>query len=211
VFHNQNMRSVDLRASATIREEAMRLFAARGVAGVSIRDVAEAAGVSSSLVMHHFKSKDGLKAAVDSRVRATMVDLLDQFGTGAESGGTTASLAAAMADQLENDPYLPGYLRRLLIDGGPAAQELFRDLFDATAAMLTGLEAAGVVRPSVDAPVRAAFLLVNDLAVILLREPVQAVLGVDPLGPVGLDRWSRTLMDTYSRGVFALTPEEEQP
>lgn len=189
----------------------MRLFAARGASGVSIRDVAEAAGVSSSLVMHHFKSKDGLKAAVDSRVRATMVDLLDQFAEGAESGGVTASLSAALADQLDNDPHLPGYLRRLLIDGGPAAQELFRDLFDATAAMLTALEAAGVVRPSADTPVRAAFLLVNDLAVILLRDPVQAVLGVDPLGPVGLDRWSRTLIDTYSRGVFALTSEEEQP
>ncbi|WP_267204598.1 hypothetical protein [Rhodococcus opacus] len=88
---------------------------------------------------------------------------------------------------------------------------LFRALFDATAGSLAGLEAAGVVRPAADPAVRAAFLLVNDLAVILLREQVQAVLGVDPLGPTGLGRWSQTLMDTYSRGIFALGPEEEQP
>lgn len=189
----------------------MRLFADRGVAGVSIRDVAAAAGVSSSLVMHHFRSKEGLKAAVDARVTNTMIDLLDQFETGAETGSTPSSLAGVMADLLETDPQLPGYLRRLLIDGGAAAQRLFRVLFDATVDTLTALEAAGIARPTADLPVRAAFLLVNDLAGILLRDQVQAVLGVDPLGPTGVDRWSQTLMDTYSRGIFRLAREEEQP
>lgn len=202
------MRSGDLRASATIREAALTLFAERGVAGVSIRDVAAAAGVSSSLVMHHFKSKDGLKAAVDARVSATMTGLLAEFGRGAESGASPASLATAMADLLDTDPQLPGYLRRLLIDGGPAAHKVFRALFDATVDSLSGLETAGVARPAADPAVRAAFLLVNDLAVILLREQVQAVLGVDPLGATGLGRWSQTLMDSYSRGVFVLAQEE---
>ncbi|MFV9455338.1 TetR/AcrR family transcriptional regulator [Rhodococcus sp. NM-2] len=204
------MRSGDLRASATIREAALGLFADRGVAGVSIRDVAAAAGVSSSLVMHHFKSKDGLKAAVDARVSTTMIELLAEFGRGAESGASPSSLATAMAEMLDTDPQLPGYLRRLLIDGGPTAHELFRALFDATVDSLSGLEAAGVARPAADPAVRAAFLLVNDLAVILLRDQVQAVLGVDPIRPTGLRRWSQTLMDTYSRGVFVLAPEEER-
>lgn len=204
------MRSGDLRASATIREAALALFAERGVDGVSIRDVAAAAGVSSSLVMHHFKSKDGLRAAVDTRVSATITDLLAEFGRDAERGASPSSLATVMADLLDTDPQLPGYLRRLLIDGGRAAQELFGALFEATVDALAGLEAAGVARPADDPPVRAAFFLVNDLAVILLREQVRAVLGVDPLGPAGLERWSRTLMDTYSRGVFILSPEGEQ-
>lgn len=45
----------------------MRLFAERGAAGVTIRQIAAEARVSRSLVIHHYGSKDGLKAAVDRR------------------------------------------------------------------------------------------------------------------------------------------------
>lgn len=54
----------------------MRLFAERGIADVSVRDIGEAAEVSSSLVIHHYKSKEGLKAAVDERATAWVVDRL---------------------------------------------------------------------------------------------------------------------------------------
>ena len=75
------------------------------------------------------------------------------------------------------------YLRRLLIDGGTAATALFGSLFAATVAALADLESAGVLRPTADAPARAAFLLINDLAVVLLRDEVARVIGVDPLEP----------------------------
>ena len=44
----------DLTARARIRDAALRLFAERGVEGVTIREIAEAAGVSGGLVRHHF-------------------------------------------------------------------------------------------------------------------------------------------------------------
>ena len=53
----------------------MRLFAERGVTAVSVRDIAQSADVSSSLVIHHYKSKEGLKAAVDERATATLVEV----------------------------------------------------------------------------------------------------------------------------------------
>ena len=37
------------------------------------------------------------------------------------------------------------------------------------------------MRRSDDEPARAAFLMVSDLAVIILREQIAGVLGVDPL------------------------------
>ena len=45
-------------------EAGMRLFASRGPAAVSVRDVASAAGVNHSLVFRHFGNKDGLVRAV---------------------------------------------------------------------------------------------------------------------------------------------------
>ena len=43
------------------------LFAARGFAGTSIRDIAAASGVSHPLIQHHFATKEGLYRAVFRR------------------------------------------------------------------------------------------------------------------------------------------------
>lgn len=47
-----------------ILEAAQQVFAERGFAGASLRDLAEAAGVTRSLIHHHFGSKEGLWLAV---------------------------------------------------------------------------------------------------------------------------------------------------
>ena len=154
----------------------MRLFARRGAAAVTLREIAAEAGVSPSLVIHHYGSKDGLREAVDNRAIA-LVDALVAELTGV-SGKGHPSLAAALSSELERDPLLPAYLRRLLIDGGKPRETLFRTLFEAVLSGFATLEAAGLARPSSDADVRAAFLLVNDLAVVLLRDQVHEVLGL---------------------------------
>ena len=58
----------DLTTKARIRDTAMELFGAEGVAATSLRSVAAAAGVSPGLVVHHFGSKQGLVRAVDEAV-----------------------------------------------------------------------------------------------------------------------------------------------
>ena len=205
LFYNLHMRANrgDLTAAATIRETAMRLFAQRGAAAVTVREIAAEAGVSPSLVIHHYGSKDGLREAVDNRAIA-LVDALVTELTAASGGGPSASLAAALSNELERDPLLPAYLRRLLIDGGKPAETLFRTLFEAVLSGFATLEAAGLVRPSSDPEVRTAFLLVNDLAVVLLRDPVHDVLGVDPLARSGMERWTAQVLDVYSRGVLTI-------
>ncbi|HEY4887097.1 MAG TPA: hypothetical protein VIJ58_00780, partial [Candidatus Dormibacteraeota bacterium] len=124
--------------------------------------------------------------------------------TAASGGGPSASLAAVLSSELERVPLLPAYLRRLLIDGGEPAETLFRSLFEAVLSGFATLEAAGLVRPSSDAEVRAAFLLVNDLAVVLLRDQVHEVLGIDPLARSGIERWTAQVLDVYSRGVLTI-------
>ncbi len=206
MFYNLHMRAAsgDLTAAATIRDTAMRLFAERGAADVTVREIAAAAGVSPSLVIHHYGSKDALRAAVDRRVIGLVDALVTELTDSSGGGAPTASLAAALADHLERDPLLPAYVRRLLIDGGEHAQQLFRSLYDALLSGFASLEAAGIVRPTTDAPVRAAFLLVNDLAVVLMREHVRWVLGIDPLTRSGGERWTTQVLDVYTHGIFAL-------
>jgi hypothetical protein len=57
---------------------------------------------------------------------------------------------------------------------------LFRRSFALSVRTLEALVAAGLAAPGADPAVRAAFLLSNDLAVLLLREQLTEALGTDP-------------------------------
>ena len=61
------MRSADLTAAARIRDAAIEQFGEHGF-DVGLRTIAEAAGVSAALVIHHFGSKEGLRKACDDYI-----------------------------------------------------------------------------------------------------------------------------------------------
>ncbi|MBI1376931.1 MAG: TetR family transcriptional regulator [Frankiales bacterium] len=195
----------DLTARALIRDRALELFAAHGVDAVTVRAIAAAAGVSPALVLHHFGSKEGLRAAVDAHVAGLFDDMLARMAEDPgmlTEGRATASFSELMLGYLPPGSALPAYLRRLLLGGEPAGLELFRRWFALTLAVTEQLAAAGVMRPTDDPAVRAAFLLVNDLALVLLRDQVADVLGVDPLTPGGMGRWAADAVAAYTHGVF---------
>jgi AcrR family transcriptional regulator len=198
----------DLTAAAAIRIAAMKLFAERGYADVTVRQIASAAGVSPALVIHHYGSKENLRAVLEERVAAFVESMLADLARVTEEGGS-ASVAEVFADRLEREPGLAGYVRRLLADGGPAGVDLFGRLYEVTRAGMEALERAGVVRHSDHAAVRNAFLLSNDLAVVLFRPHLSQVVGIDPLSRDGLVRWSAAVVDVYSNGVFAAADDEE--
>ena len=198
----------DLTARAGIRNAALRLFGERGHDAVTVRDIAAAAGVSPALVLHHFGSKDGLRSQVD-RYAAEAFDALfaemdaegmDQMVAG---GGASASLAEAFGRTFPPGSPLPAYLRRLLLTNDPTGAALFGRWYAATRQVLDALVEEGRAAPSADPAVRAAFLLVNDLALLLLRNQIAVAIGVDPLTPDGLDRWAREITPIYVAGVFS--------
>ena len=188
----------------------MRLFAERGAAAVTVRQIAAAAGVSPGLVMHHYGSKDGLKDAVDRRAVAFFEEILGELARIGEEGGST-SLAELFAARLEDEPVMVEYVRRLLLDGGEAADALFAKLFDATAAGMRSLVDAGIVRPAQDERIRTAFLLANDLSLVLLRRQIARVTGTDPLTRPGLVAWTAAVMDVYARGIFSAPAGPARP
>jgi AcrR family transcriptional regulator len=192
----------DRKTGAVIRDAAMKLFAARGTAAVTVREIAAAAGVSPGLVIHHFGSKNGLKEAVDRHAAQFVEEMLVEM-TRLGNDGSSQSLAQLFADRLEDEAALAGYVRRLLCEGGGAGDALFVRLFEATRAGMRSLAEAGVVRRSGDEDLRAAFLLSNDLAMVLLREMITGATGVDPLEREGLVRWSAEVVDVYTNGIFA--------
>ena len=193
---------------AAIRIAAMGLFAERSYADVTVRQIASVAGVSPALVIHHYGSKENLRAVLEERVAAFVESMLADLARVPEGG--SISVAELFADRLEREPAMAGYVRRLLCDGGPAGVALFERLYQVTRAGMQALGQAGVVRPSHDEPVRDAFLLSNDLAMLLFRPHLSQVVGIDPLSRDGLIRWSAEVIDVYTGGVFMPVPAAVQ-
>jgi len=123
-------------------------------------------------------------------------------------GAATGSLAEAFTRGFPPGSPLPAYLRRLLLTNDPAGAALFGRWFAATRRILEVMVEMGVARPSEDPAVRAAFFLVNDLALILLRNPIAIAIGADPLTPEGIERWAREGSIVYAEGAF-IAPGKE--
>lgn len=202
----------DRTARAVIRDEALRLFSAHGPAGVTVRQVAAAAGVSPGLVIHHFGSKDGLRAAVDAHVLEQFAGMLGELtGSGADlyAAGAASSLTEVFARYLPPGSPVPDYLRRLLLEGGETGLRLFSQLYQASRVAMDAMVTAGLAAPGADPAVRAAILLCNDLVVLLLREQITVVLGEDPLSPSGLARWGNEMLTIYAAGLLGQPPGNE--
>ncbi len=203
----------DLTGRASIRNAALRLFAERGHDAVTMREIAAAAGVSPALVVHHFGSKDGLRAAVDSYAAQAFDALfsMDERDLAQMlTSGNSVSIADVFARTFPRGSPLPAYLRRLLLVNDPTGAALFGRWFALTRRLLDAMTDMGAARPCGDPSVRAAFFLVNDLALILLRNQVAAAIGVDPLTPEGVARWAKEVTTIYTTGALVHVPGEEQ-
>ena len=174
----------DLTARARIRDAAMAVFAERGIAGATIRGIADRAGVSPALVQHHFGTKDGLRAACDSHV---LDYLRDEARSGIDDGriGEPGHLAQVYASA----PPLMRYLARALVDGSPAAAGVFDEMVALTESYLAD-------RPGHSDPrTRAVVYTAMRLGVTVLHEHVSRALGEDVFGAAAAPRVGRATLD----------------
>lgn len=149
------MRSADLTAHATIREAAIEQFGRHGF-GVGLRAIAEAAGVSAALVIHHFGSKEGLRKACDDFVAE---EIRSSKAAALKSNDPTTWLAQ-MAE-IESYAPLMAYLVRSMQSGGELAKMLWQKMIDNAEEYLDEGVRAGTVKPSRDPRARARFLAIT--------------------------------------------------
>jgi AcrR family transcriptional regulator len=149
------MRSADLTAAARIRDAAIEQFGEHGF-GVGLRAIAEAAGVSAALVIHHFGSKDGLRKACEDYIAETI------RGTKSEAlqSNDPATWFAQMAEIEEYAP-LMAYLVRSMQTGGELANMLWRRMIDNAEEYMEEGVRAGTIKPSHDPKARARYLAIT--------------------------------------------------
>jgi AcrR family transcriptional regulator len=189
----------DLTARARIRDAAMRQFAEHGFERATIRDIAEAAGVSSGLVRHHFGSKQALRDACNEWLLRTIRRINEQVAADLKTGEIRDHVAVARARM---HPY-QRYIARSLSEG--AAGVLFDEMVVMTEEWIAG-DRDDPDTSEVDIRHRAAVLTAMALGPVILFPHLSRLMGVDLTTPEGDLLLSQTLLHIYSHPL--LTREE---
>jgi TetR/AcrR family transcriptional regulator len=105
-----------------ILNAAEALFAARGFAGVSVREIAGQVGLNQASIYNHFTGKQALYEAVLERGLRPILDLLADSAKG--QGPQGEPLLDAVLDRLWQTPQLPKLLQREILDDGEVLEAI---------------------------------------------------------------------------------------
>ncbi|MBD7919631.1 TetR family transcriptional regulator [Cellulomonas sp. Sa3CUA2] len=189
----------DLTARARIRDAAVARYAREGF-GVGLRAIAQDAGVSAALILHHFGSKDALRAACDAHVLRVVREAKEQ----ALVTGGTPDLLLQLASM---DSYAPlvGYALRSMQAGGEPARDFVEHFVADAEVYIAEAVAAGSMRPSRDERARARYLTVQGLGALLLDMTLHPP--ADPTDVVGIlhayrDRMMLPAVELFTHGLM---------
>jgi AcrR family transcriptional regulator len=186
----------DLTARARIRDAAIRLFAERGIDGTTVRDIAQAAGVSPGLLRHHFGSKEALRETCDHYVLDRIVKIKEELVVEGKvtSPGFLPSVHPTILLSYK-------YLTRALLDSSPRAEAMFDDMVTLTEQWISK-NAPDVTE---DYRAYAAVLVGMQSGMLAMHDHVSRALGVDVFTTDGHLRMAGALTDFYSHPL--LDPE----
>ena len=189
----------DRTARARIRDAAIERFAAQGVAATNLKDIAADAGVSTPLVIHHFGSKEGLRAACDEHVAAVIRDQK----TRAMAAGLNLDPFQAIREAYGGTPILR-YLARAIADGSPHVDELIDEMVEDSLAYMAEGVRNGLLKPAEDLRERAVVLCMWQLGALVLHDHVKRLLGIDLIGgdTASLIKWVRINAEILAKGVI---------
>jgi AcrR family transcriptional regulator len=186
----------DLTTRARIRDAALDRFPREGFAATTIRAIAEDAGVSPGLVVHHFGSKEGLREACDRHVVAKFRE---------------TKLASLEDDNLGNPAFAAGsyhlaqpllrYFSWALVRGHPAAGELFDEILREGLEVTRVAVEKGVVKGSDDLKTRTTLQMAMMLGMTVFHAHVERNTGIDVLTAEGIARLTPSLLEIFS-GLF---------
>jgi len=189
-----------------ILDAAEALFAERGFAGTSLRDVATRVELRIPSLYNHYPSKDALYAAVLARGIGPVLDLLREFGETAAADRDAPALIARVMGVLRRHPNLPRLIQHETLTGGARLTPMLRDwiapVFGRAGQMAESAPGAG--RWSAEERPLVVIAVYNVLVGYFTFAPLYRQLeGVDLLADPVFERQTRLLGEI----VAALFPE----
>ena len=172
-----------------ILDAAERLFAARGFARTTIKDIGSEAGLNSALLYYYFADKDELYREVLRRFVSRLVArTMSELTAAGSPDARLRALVTAQAELLLANPHFPRLMARELVESeGAHAVEQFHLLASTTFRRLCELieegQRAGIFRKHVD-PRFAAISTISQVVYFFVARPaVRVLLKAGPEGP----------------------------
>lgn len=165
----------DLTAKARIRNAALDLYSEYGPDRTSLRAIASAAGVTLGLVQHHYKTKAGLRDAVDQLVVDHFAAALSDVPNTGGPTGLRAARDEAVRKMLTENPPVLNYVRRALLEPSGENLHLLDSLVDLTAREVSTLRKAGRASTKRRESTQIVAVLVRQMGEMLLAPLVEAV------------------------------------
>lgn len=183
-------------------DAALSVFAERGFARATLRQIAERAGVTHGLVVHHFGTKSRLQEVVDEEVLARLEAALDAVPQPDGPGGLMGAVRSGLEVLLVDEPVLAAYLRQVLLDGGEASHRVFDRFVEIGRARFAEANDEGRLRPSGDPDAQLAVSLAAGLLPLLLPDHLGKLLGGTMASPELIGRWTRAEAEALAHGLF---------
>lgn len=154
--------TVETGSREKLMEVAVRLFAERGLGGVSTRDLAKEAGVNISLISYYFGGKEGLyKTAIrefGEKAAAELESLMGRYKTEELTRESYIELMrgilVAIIKFKTARPHMVTLMMREVVEGLPHTRDVYENLFNTVAHRILNLmavaQAKGIVRADVN-------------------------------------------------------------
>jgi len=173
----------DLDRRNQILDRAVELFANEGFERVLIKDIAQACGVATSLIHHHFGKKDDLRGACRDYVIGQIRSTLNQLETALPEEQTSDpfdQIGNVLREGLGDQTHLIRFLALTFIEGHPASKALFKEYFELFHRITKRYVAGGTIRDDLDPVWITTHTIYNQLGTAFLYEQLQGVLNEDP-------------------------------
>jgi TetR/AcrR family transcriptional regulator len=193
-----------------ILDVAEALFASRGFAGTSMRDIAAEAGLTAASLYNHFEGKDDLYVAVLQRGIRPLIDLMQRLAESEGGDAATEAVIRAVMEHLARRPHLPRLIHHEAVTGGShiarVARGWVRPLVE------QGLAEMKRGAPAQWQPDEYPLVIASWIHLILghfaLAPLFRDVFDEDPLAPELLERQTRVLLK-IAQSTGARSPVDE--
>jgi TetR/AcrR family transcriptional regulator len=192
---------------------AVRLFSKHGYDGVSMRQIAEEAGVSKANIYHHFNSKEALYLAIIRESSGKLLILIESLaeGDGAIDERLLAFASAHIEHLFENATKVRLVLREAFSGDEEKSRllavQVVGEIFRRISAIFRSGQESGLLRADLDPGLCAMMLMSSDLMYFQSRNVLKHIPEAEFAREPG--EFSRQMTDVILNGMLAVPRSKE--
>ena len=201
-------RDDDTNRQSLILDTAVRLYARQGFENVTFNNIADEAGVATSLIRHYFGSKENFRNSSHRYVLDEVKKVFEHIESFFDDQAGANELDRAvneLINSLRERSHLLRYLARLFMAGDSSANALFQEYYQLILSYIKRLEASDQLKPEIS-PVWLAFnFMYMQLGTAFLQDQIEYVRGVNAYDLDETLNRNLTAMNIMKFGAFKNT------